>query len=250
MVIRYSFYKSVHKSIRNFTTWRPTWGLRIDLLAGVVKKIVKKFVMPNQQAEGQAEADEGLDRLKTIRGGNRAVVTRLIKESDDILDQGGIDDSRNDRLQVILSSLENKMKILDVMDGNILNKVPLDQINMEIDASTEISTKIIASKNKIARKLEQVSLNTVGRGASPVPSHTSSGGIQNVVKLPELKIKSFKGDIKLWRPFWDAFKAAIHSREDIAEVDKFRYLLQYLEGDAERSIQGLPVNSTELSGSS
>ena len=200
-------------------------------------------MMPNQQAEGQAEADEGLDRLKTIRGGNRAVVTRLIKESDDILDQGGIDDSRNDRLQVILSSLENKMKILDVMDGNILNKVPLDQINMEIDASTEISTKIIASKNKIARKLEQISSNTVGRGASPVPSHTSSGGMQNVVKLPELKIKSFKGDIKSWRPFWDAFKAAIHSREDIAEVDKFRYLLQYLEGDAERSIQGLPVTA-------
>ena len=104
-------------------------------------------MMPNQQAECQADADEGLDRLKTIRGGNRAVITRLIKESDDILDQGGIDDSRNDRLQVILSWLENKMKILDVMDGNILNKVPLDQINMEIDASTEISTKTIASKN-------------------------------------------------------------------------------------------------------
>ena len=111
--------------------------------------------MPNQEVEGQAEADEGLDRLKTIRGGNRAVVTRLIKESDDILDQGGIDNSSNDRLQVILSSLENKMKILDIMDGNILDKVPLEQINMEIDASTEISTKIIATKNKITRILEQ-----------------------------------------------------------------------------------------------
>ena len=111
--------------------------------------------MPNQQIEGQAEADEGLDRLKTIRGGNHAVVTRLIKESDDILDQGGIDNSSNDRLQVILSSLENKMKILDIMDGNILDKVPLEQINMEIDASTEISTKIIATKNKITRILEQ-----------------------------------------------------------------------------------------------
>ena len=65
--------------------------------------------MPNQQVEGgQAEADEGLERLKTIRKGNRAVVKRLIKESDDILDQEGIDDSRNDRLQVILSLLENE----------------------------------------------------------------------------------------------------------------------------------------------
>ena len=55
--------------------------------------------MPNQQVERQAEADEGLDRLKTIRGGNRAVVTRLIKESDDIFDQGGID-RRNGREHV------------------------------------------------------------------------------------------------------------------------------------------------------
>ena len=125
----------------------------------------------------------------------------------------------------------------------MLNKVPLEQINMEIDASTEISTKIIATKNKITRILKRFSSEAVGRGASPVPSHTSSGGIQNVVKLPELKIKSFKGDVKLWRPFWDAFKAAIHSREDIADVDKFRYLLQYLKGDAERSIQGLPVTA-------
>ena len=35
------------------------------------------------------------------------------------------------------------MNILDVMDGNILNKVPLDQINMEIDASTEILAETI-----------------------------------------------------------------------------------------------------------
>ena len=50
-------------------------------------------------------------------------------------------------------------------------------------------------------------------------SHISSGGMQNVVKLPELKIKSFKGDIKSWRPFWDAFKAAIHSREKLINLD-------------------------------
>ena len=89
----------------------------------------------------------------------------------------GIDDSRNDRLQVILSSLENKMKILDVMTGNILNKIPLDQINMEIDASTEISTKVIASRNKIARKPEQISSHNVGRGLVQCrKSHTLSGG--------------------------------------------------------------------------
>ncbi len=45
-----------------------------------------------------AEADKGLDRLKTIRGGNCGVVTRLIKESEYILDLGEMDDIHSDRL--------------------------------------------------------------------------------------------------------------------------------------------------------
>ena len=51
--------------------------------------------------------------------------TQVIKVSDEILDQRRLDDSRNDRLQVILSLLENKMEVFEVMDGSILNKVPI-----------------------------------------------------------------------------------------------------------------------------
>ncbi len=62
-------------------------------------------------------------------------------------------------------------------------------------------------------------------------------------RLPQRKIKPFKGDILEWTPFWESFNAAIHSSK-IAAVQKFDYLKQYLQGETFLCVENLELNDT------
>ena len=59
------------------------------------------------------------------------------------------------------------------------------------------------------------------------------------VKLPKLSFKKFGGDIT----FWDSFHSAVHSNEDLSNVDKFNYLISFLEGSVAECISGLTLTS-------
>ena len=61
------------------------------------------------------------------------------------------------------------------------------------------------------------------------------------VKLPKLSFKKFGGDITSWSTFWDSFHSAVHSNEDLSNVDKFNYLISFLEGSAAECISGLTL---------
>ena len=63
------------------------------------------------------------------------------------------------------------------------------------------------------------------------------------VKLPRLTIPTFNGNIAQWRPFWDQFESTIHDNGQLRDVDKFKYLISYLEGEAKEAIAGIAVTS-------
>jgi len=63
------------------------------------------------------------------------------------------------------------------------------------------------------------------------------------VKLPQLELRSFDGDILKWASFWDSFNNAVHSRTDLRDEEKFNYLRRYLSGSALKSIEGLSLTS-------
>ena len=63
------------------------------------------------------------------------------------------------------------------------------------------------------------------------------------VKLPNLELSKFSGKIESWQEFWDAFESANHKNEDLAEVDKLKYLRGYLEGAAKSVIAGVPMTN-------
>ena len=44
------------------------------------------------------------------------------------------------------------------------------------------------------------------------------------VKLPKLELRKFNGKVEDWPDFWDSFYSAIHNDDQLAEVDKFKYL--------------------------
>ena len=65
------------------------------------------------------------------------------------------------------------------------------------------------------------------------------------MKLPKLEIRKSSGHIYECQEFWDAFSSAVRHNEDLADIDKSKYLRVYLEDSARSVIAGVP--STESS---
>ena len=62
------------------------------------------------------------------------------------------------------------------------------------------------------------------------------------MKLPKLSLHSFSGEITQWLPFWDSFKSAVHSNDQLTGVDKSNYLKSLLTGTALECISGLTLS--------
>ena len=60
------------------------------------------------------------------------------------------------------------------------------------------------------------------------------------VKLPEIKLVTFKGEFDEWKTFWSSFCTNVDSREDLEPSAKLSYLLQCVEGEPKEMIKGLP----------
>lgn len=73
------------------------------------------------------------------------------------------------------------------------------------------------------------------------------GSSENSTKLPELTLPNFSGKNTEWGPFWSQFKAAVHERANLRNVDKFNYLKSCLVGRAAEEIAGYPASSDSYS---
>ncbi|XP_065896204.1 uncharacterized protein [Dysidea avara] len=60
-------------------------------------------------------------------------------------------------------------------------------------------------------------------------------------RLPKLTLPTFSGNPLAWLTFWDSFQAAIHLNPNLSGVQKFNYLKAQLQGDAARTIDGIPL---------
>ena len=60
---------------------------------------------------------ENIERLRAKRGGHRGVTTKLVKEAIELLQSTDVD---IERCEVIYSQLEDKMKILNEINEEIL----------------------------------------------------------------------------------------------------------------------------------
>ncbi|XP_039447066.1 uncharacterized protein LOC120426374 [Culex pipiens pallens] len=56
------------------------------------------------------------------------------------------------------------------------------------------------------------------------------------IKLPDIKLPNFSGELKDWIPFRDTYKSLIHSNMQLPDIDKFTYLRSALQGEAQLEI--------------
>ncbi|XP_070529939.1 uncharacterized protein [Cardiocondyla obscurior] len=74
-----------------------------------------------------------------------------------------------------------------------------------------------------------------------VATNVANGGRGETSKLPKLSVVKFSGKTEDWDTFSSYFISTIHERENLSDLEKFRYLLASLTDDVKKSIAHLPL---------
>ena len=224
-------------------------------------------------AEGcTREKDEDtVERLKRVRGGNRAVVTKLEREANEIIRKHGnaLNSDLVAKIESWAATLRKKQKLISKLDEEILMKCEMSEIENEIEESSEISTKIdeILTKMDTCRNgnyvFEAEQPRTPQRSSTPpatqgntlthtsppfVPSDvlnrsgsTASNASNMGIRLPKISLPKFSGDITKFRSFWQCFKCSVDENENLSAVHKMTYLSSSLEGAAYQVVEGMEL---------
>ena len=92
----------------------------------------------------------------------------------------------------------------------------------------------------------RITMATASASKTPVRENHNNSKINAHklnIKLPTIHMKSFNGDPLQWLTFWDSFNAAINMNDELSPIEKMTYLTGLLEGDAARTIAGLPLTT-------
>ena len=81
--------------------------------------------------------------------------------------------------------------------------------------------------------------------APPIQDHQQFSN----TRLPKLTLPTFSGDPLNWLTFWDSFYMTIHANPNLSGIQKFSYLKVQLQGDAARTIAGLPLTEANYTNS-
>ena len=209
---------------------------------------------PSRIEISELDMADALEKLKKKRRTYRATTTKTVNKIDDILKQEDVDVIR---IQQLLSDIREKLGTLKELDDGILEIMfennDDEACEKEAEEANEIREKVTYNIFLLEEALKKNSSSTPQtkpnlqrssslESVSSIESSTSSArGYHRKVKLPQLELKKFSGNIPEWQEFWDGFKSAIHDDEDLAKVDKFKYLRCYLEEPARSVITGFAL---------
>ena len=188
------------------------------------------------------------------RSGFRVYVRKVISMVNELLEDDGVENIRP-KLESHRINLEKQQREIEPLNQAIAQLLEADAIEKEIldrcefETSLQETISLISSYLSTSKESKSSADETMSTFLSvsqhEAPKITSKAS--NKAKLPKLTLPRFAGDPTKWTTFWDSFSSAIHSSEELNEVDKFQYLKSLLEGSAAETISGLPLTSSNYS---
>ena len=105
----------------------------------------------DENGESTSTAEDRLDGIRKVRGGQRGAVTKMIKLANEEIQQnkGNLNVEVLARTNSIRIQLKEKRRIMELWDDKVLEKCPTTDIDKEIDDAMEVSTLIIETITKI-----------------------------------------------------------------------------------------------------
>ena len=182
--------------------------------------------------------NEEFSRLKTIRAAYKGHCTRDVKKAERFLN--AIDKIDEAELVAIADRLNRRMEEIIVMDNQIQTLITdSNELEKEIEDALLFQDEISVWRHRIIKFTDANKTQVKQFQNDSKLSHTPKFNI----KLPTINIKSFNGDPLQWLTFWDSFNATIHMNNELSAIEKMTYLTGMLQGEAARTIAGLPLTT-------
>lgn len=164
-----------------------------------------------------------LARKKRIRAGHKASVTKTMTKVDTALTAEPVDVAG---LPLLKLTLNEKLEVIRTLDAEVIELIEDEEaLTNEIQQADTYRESIHSYLLRIEAALGTPAATlSIGRATLPTAGETVTAPTSTTVKLPRLKLKAFAGDLTEWTPFWQSFKAAVHSNTSLTPVEKFNYL--------------------------
>ena len=194
---------------------------------------------------GNEELNSVVKRLIRSRTSTKGWVTKKADKITNLLADPKLDYYA---LGDACDEFDTELAKLDNLQFEIEAEIEDEEVLLaEIDAASIFRDQAKKSRLKAGARLAEHNLNMQQQqAASSVESYVSAGSVSRQraleAKLPKLTLTHFSGrDILKFRPYWDLFEVTIDKKDDLPKVVKFTYLLETLEDEAARCLEGLSL---------
>lgn len=187
--------------------------------------------------------------LLVKRSSVKGQITRFKNYLDKVTGQSLLDAVEIAELSLKISKLESQSIKYDELQTQIelLNS---DNLENEFDERERIEQDFIlclaTAKNvlEVQNEIKSTAQEKKRRESLFHDSHSQCGlDVSDGIILPKIQISKYDGSFFSWMQFRDSFTNLIHNNERISDIQKFHYLISYLEGDAARVISNIEVSS-------
>ena len=187
--------------------------------------------------------DVDTSRLQPPRAKLVANIEYHSKLIGDLKELTPVDDVEADS---IASDIE-RCTILE-MDAREMMVAVNDKINNVLesrDSDVRINIRKMETE-KLQREIEKLKVETDYKRAQmdKLKKEDTEKTVQTV-KLPRLNLPTFSGKFTDWPSYWDSFTAMIHGNISLSKIDKFKYLMSSLEGDAKDTLLGFNLTGAQ-----
>jgi hypothetical protein len=104
----------------------------------------------------------------------------------------------------------------------------------------EFSDRYYGVKSFLRDRIKELQVPQVLEHSMRPGDGSFSSGVDHV-RLPQIKLQTFNGDVDEWLSFRDLFTSLIHWKEGLPEVEKLHYLKGCLTGEPKALIDPLPI---------
>ena len=188
-----------------------------------------------------AEALAKKKRIRAGQGGHKASTTKTIRQIEDILASETPD---KERLSLLRLTLNEKLETIKALDSEVIELIDDDTLADEIEQADSYKESIFNALLKIEQITKAPPTSSSPTETPPTERRTPpSDSSSSRVRLPKLHLRSFGGDLTKWTSFWESFESAVHSNDDLSDIEKFSYLTSLLERSAREAVSGLALTA-------
>lgn len=180
----------------------------------------------------------GERRIKTLKTRQKSILMSfgLIKTFVDDFNE------ETDACEVSVR-LEHLVNLWNDFNGNQAELETLDEVAIDDHLKSRVDFEtsyfkvkgFLLSMNKETPVSPRTSSSSTFTAHSPVQS--------SHVRLPDIKLPNFAGNLDQWLNFHDLFVSLVHSSHELSNIQKFYYLRSSLSGEALKLVQTIAISA-------